>query len=493
MKIKQRSLIRAHFEWKCKHICVLWIACVVILAKITVEGLECYSCDSTENPECATKPGQQISVEECHSDNDECVQVVVSGITRRGCLSRLFPSRYCPEPCERCSKNLCNRDVFPHDRLRCYQCLGADCVNVDYKPQLIMPCPFYHDNDRCFMKVLHINNVHRGCEHSVEDANDCVNTCIKCNRDGCNKEPGTLERNCIECSHTAASPNPECWRGQEFQGKSICVSRPSTHCQNKNLYGEESQCFTYINEQTGVVNRGCSSKKPFYPTGNLTECYGENCNNECLTISCNICSSKDDPNCILGKNLKSAKCSEGTNSCFSCENGKHVRRGCADDEFQKSRQSHEACYFCQDSSSSACNRFPVRTCYSCSSLEEEDCALMTYPDTTNKRNCSSHDDICVSTVASKLKLAYVLRGCASHLEECTKNDPLCVRCNGSLCNDVSIDLSNIDGNYWKSDKHVLAPIDDHFNTQVKGSGYRLYASSLMALLILLVALCYTVY
>lgn len=38
--------------------------------------MECYSCDSNDDIECATKPGQQLHVEECATDNDECVQVV---------------------------------------------------------------------------------------------------------------------------------------------------------------------------------------------------------------------------------------------------------------------------------------------------------------------------------------------------------------------------------------------------------------------------------
>uniref|UniRef100_A0A1I8QD69 DUF753 domain-containing protein n=1 Tax=Stomoxys calcitrans TaxID=35570 RepID=A0A1I8QD69_STOCA len=486
--MKQSSSNNRKLNINSLYIRLLLLAILASFSWTRVEGLECYACDSTEDPECATKPGQQISVEECSSGNDECVQVVVSGITRRGCLSRLFPSRYCPEPCERCKKNLCNRDVFPHNRLRCYQCLGADCVNVANKPQLIMACPFYHENDRCFMKVLHASNVHRGCEHSVTDANDCPNTCIKCNRDGCNKEPGILERNCLECSHTAASPNPECWRGQDLNENSLCVSRTSTHCQNKNLYGEESQCFTYINEQTGVVNRGCSSKKPFYPTGNLTECYGENCNNGCLTISCNICNSANDANCIQGKNLRASKCSEGTNACYSCESGKHVRRGCANDEFYSTRQNDEACYFCHDSTSTTgCNRFPIRTCYSCSSLDDEDCDLMTYADTANQRNCSSHEDLCVSTVASKLQLTYVLRGCASHLEECTKNDPLCVQCNGSLCNDVPIDLRHLNENYWSNDLKKILPTfaDERYEIDAKAGTKGLYWNGLLILIILL--------
>ncbi|KAM7352523.1 uncharacterized protein ACRADG_005002 [Cochliomyia hominivorax] len=411
----------------------------------TTSALECYSCDSTEDPECATKPGQQIAVEECASETDECVQVVVSGITRRGCLSRLFPNRYCPQPCERCTKPLCNRDVFPADRKRCYQCSGSECVNVDKKPHLLLPCPFYKEDDRCFMNVLHASNVLRGCETTMDESKGCPHACLKCNRDGCNKEPGMTEQNCLQCTHSFATPDPSCWRGQEETiGK--CVTRTKNYCQNKNLYGHEGKCFYHVNEQTGVVQRGCSSNKPWYPSGTLHECYGEKCNTDCVTISCNVCSSDDQPGCVLGKFLKAEKCEENTQSCFTCEMDNHVTRGCADKQFyaryaNSSLIQNEACYLCRDAH--GCNRFSARTCYSCSSLEQKDCSLMSSIKNIPQRNCSSYDDLCVSTIVSKLQHDYVLRGCASHLAECTTNDPLCVRCNGSLCNTIPIDLSTV--------------------------------------------------
>ncbi|XP_046812412.1 protein psiQ-like isoform X2 [Lucilia cuprina] len=367
----------------------------------------------------------------------------VAGITRRGCLSRLFPSRYCPEPCARCKKSLCNRDVFPTDRLRCYQCSGSSCVNVEKKPELILPCPFYKEDDRCFTNVLHVSNVIRGCETTMVDANNCPHACFKCNYNGCNKEPGMTEQNCLQCTHSFASPNPSCWRGQDERSDK-CVTKSETYCQNKNLYGHVGKCYTHVNEQTGVVQRGCSSNKPWYPSGSIIECYGEKCNTDCLTISCNVCSSDDNPKCMQGKFLKTERCKENTQSCFTCESGNLVTRGCADEKFYErygnaSIAGQQACYLCRDAN--GCNHTPVRTCYSCSSIDNRDCSLMTSPLYIARRNCSSYDDLCVSTVITKAKHTYVLRGCSSHLAECTNNDPLCVRCNGSLCNTIPIDLS----------------------------------------------------
>ncbi|EDW26035.1 GL14461 [Drosophila persimilis] len=77
----------------------------------------------------------------------ECVTSITAGLTRRGCLARLHPNGYCAEPCKRCNTSLCNRHVYPTDRLRCYQCTGSDCIDVTAKPHLLLPCPVYWEGD----------------------------------------------------------------------------------------------------------------------------------------------------------------------------------------------------------------------------------------------------------------------------------------------------------------------------------------------------------
>lgn len=245
-----------------------------------------------------------------------------AGVTRRGCLSRLFPNNYCAEPCDRCNTSLCNRHIFPADRLRCYQCVGSDCTDVTNKPALILPCPIYNAEDRCYTNVLHASNVQRGCE-KTNLPTACPNTCLKCNYNGCNNEVGVTEASCYECSHQTMSPNYNCLRNQNLNNfDSNCTIEGVNLCKNKVLYGNAEKCFTYVNDQTGVVQRGCSTTKGFYPTGELEECYGKNCNNKCLTTSCNTCNTTASFNCRLGRNLNPAKCEMGIFSCFSCERGK---------------------------------------------------------------------------------------------------------------------------------------------------------------------------
>ncbi|XP_030378094.1 uncharacterized protein LOC115626772 [Scaptodrosophila lebanonensis] len=400
------------------------------------EALECYACDSAEDSECATRPGQQLEVEECAKANDECVTSITAGLTRRGCLGRLYPNGYCAEPCEHCNTSLCNRDVYPTDRLRCYQCSGAECIDVSKRPQLLLPCPIYNAEDRCYTNIIHLSNTQRGCEHTNLPS-DCPHVCLKCNYNGCNAELTVSETHCLQCTHNRNSPSPACLRTQSSElpaAKCALSNETVTSCVNKVMYGHQERCFLYRNDQTEVVQRGCSSIMGFYPTGELQECYGEFCNTDCLDIACATCNASTDANCRTGRNLKAEKCANGTVGCYACEQDTQLRRGCADADFHPGDQ--EACQLCR--SADGCNQWSVRTCYRCNSLEHgDDCGTMTQPSEMGRSNCTSATELCVSTVISRLDLIHTVRGCAGEVPECTSNDPYCVRCNGSLCNTAS--------------------------------------------------------
>ncbi|XP_017870269.1 PREDICTED: uncharacterized protein LOC108618678 [Drosophila arizonae] len=413
--------------------CLLWILTVMQLLLAAV-GLECYACDSAEDAECATRPGQQLEVEECSQPNDECVTSITAGLTRRGCLRRLYPNGYCAEPCDRCTTSLCNRHVFPVDRLRCYQCSGATCIDVSTRPELLLPCPVYNEKDRCYTNILHLSNTQRGCEHTNLPP-DCPHVCLKCNYNGCNAELTVSESHCLQCTSNRVASNPDCQREQQPEQPGQCAlsNATVTQCVNKVMYGHRERCFTHHNNQTEVLQRGCSTTMGFFPTGQLQECYGDNCNAQCQDIACATCNSTSDPNCRSGHALKSQQCAPGITACYSCEQDTLLRRGCADANFLPG--SGEACQLCR--SSDGCNRWSVRSCYRCNSLEHgDDCAAMQLPSAMALSNCSSPAELCVSTVLSRLQLVYTVRGCASEVPECTANDPYCVRCNGTLCNSV---------------------------------------------------------
>ncbi|XP_017035331.1 uncharacterized protein [Drosophila kikkawai] len=416
----------------------------LLLVTVSIPGpsaaLECYACDSAEDAECATRPGQQLEVEECSAPGDECVTSISAGLTRRGCLGRLYPNGYCAAPCDRCNTSLCNRHVYPADRLRCYQCSGADCIDVTSRPQLLLPCPIYREDDRCYTNVVHLSNTLRGCEHT-NLPETCPHVCLKCNYNGCNAEKTVTETRCLQCTHNRLAPNPDCLRNQDpavehpDQPKCSLSNTTVTHCANKVMYGHRENCYTHRNTQTEVLQRGCSTTMGFFPTGELSECHGEFCNANCQDIACAVCNSTADPGCRAGRNLPTAKCAAGTTSCYSCEQDTFLRRGCADEDFAPSPMG-ESCQLCRDGDS--CNRFSVRTCYRCTAQDQdkEDCAAMELPTLMTTSNCSGPAELCVSTVVSRLDGIYTLRGCAGEVPECSANDPYCVRCNGSLCNDA---------------------------------------------------------
>lgn len=285
-------------------------------------SLECYSCDSAENAECATRPGQQLEVEECASSTDECVISITAGLTRRGCLKRLYPNGYCAEPCDRCKTSLCNRHIYPVNRLQCYQCSGADCIDVSQRPSFLLPCPIYNSDDRCYTNIMHLSNTQRGCVYSnLPDS--CPHVCLKCNYNGCNMERTVSESRCLQCTHNSVSPNSNCLRDQNQEHGTRCAlsNETVTQCTNKVMYGHRERCYTHRNTQTNVLQRGCSTTMGFFPTGELTECYGDNCNDQCQDIACATCNSTSDTRCRVGLSLSSKQCAPGTVSCYSCEQG----------------------------------------------------------------------------------------------------------------------------------------------------------------------------
>ncbi|XP_055920492.1 uncharacterized protein LOC129952089 [Eupeodes corollae] len=409
---------------------------VIFIAQfLTVAAcLECYTCNSSSDIDCAKRPGKQLEVQEC-KEGDECVTaIVVNGTTQRGCLSEVFPSKYCSGLCEKCNKSLCNVRIYPTDRLRCYQCLGSSCIDVQnslvHKPEV---CGVYKKEDRCYTNVISQDTVRRGCEVSdIEKLVNCTNICLKCNYDGCNNEIGVTRHNCLACSFAQSypsSPDYDCLRNQKDSANEQCkVSGPKT-CYNKVLLGHKGKCYTLRNEQTNVLTRGCSSAMGSTINGNLTECYGEYCNDECVTINCNVCDSKTNPACRNQTiTLSPQKCQ--SHSCFSCEEGMHLWRGCGSDA--PPPKTNQICYECRDAN--GCNRQTIRSCYKCSSIKDPNCASWLDISNITVSNCTHRDEKCVTTLVSRLNLVYTLRGCDSQVDECTESDPFCDRCEGSLCN-----------------------------------------------------------
>lgn len=108
-------------------------------------------CKSCNSPNCNQKQNSSPACYECSGDN-MCVYSVDSaskvncydytktcvngidknGLTNRGCVSYDLLESEFPLGYKTCPKNLCNNEIFPSDRLKCYQCKGDnECVTLD--------------------------------------------------------------------------------------------------------------------------------------------------------------------------------------------------------------------------------------------------------------------------------------------------------------------------------------------------------------------------
>lgn len=113
---------------------------------------ECYVCNSRSDPQCVKDP--QCS-DICEKYDSRCmVGVDSNGLTHRQCTVEkvVLNSKF-----KICTENNCNKEIFPADRLMCYQCSGdkkCDSLqrsNADLlKPE---PCNVYSIFDQCFTYI----------------------------------------------------------------------------------------------------------------------------------------------------------------------------------------------------------------------------------------------------------------------------------------------------------------------------------------------------
>lgn len=122
-------------------------------------SMSCYECNGEIDSTCA----QNVELAEevrCDNFSETCVTGIDSnGLTHRGCISYDLLNPTFPLGFDACAKHLCNKQIFPADRLRCYQCEGThECVTLmnlkseicnNYKDQL---CYAYLENS---MRSLH--------------------------------------------------------------------------------------------------------------------------------------------------------------------------------------------------------------------------------------------------------------------------------------------------------------------------------------------------
>lgn len=204
----------------------------------------------------------------------------VTGIDAHGATHRRCSNNYANETNEFpndhfrvCISNNCNTDIFPTNRLHCYQCNGepeCDFINWDstelstnkLKPEA---CSTFSVLDQCFaylsdskwfnlffsiktqFEYFHSfeeGTIYRGClTDPSEERLLCdqqtpnkSSRCVKCGESGCNDMPKMREPllSCVHCSESE-----ECAFGQSREKAILCKSSIQ--------FGNEESCFTHFN------------------------------------------------------------------------------------------------------------------------------------------------------------------------------------------------------------------------------------------------------
>lgn len=121
---------------------------------------ECYSCSSETDSQCAKNP-KLSSSKICDNYDSVClVGIDENGQTRRQCKSEKsdsvennFRKHFT------CEDNKCNVNIFPKNRIKCYQCIGHECSNPlgvgegTENPKKPETCSVYSRHDECFTYV----------------------------------------------------------------------------------------------------------------------------------------------------------------------------------------------------------------------------------------------------------------------------------------------------------------------------------------------------
>lgn len=179
----------------------------------------CLQCITSEDTDGSCLLGTAISQPCAKDTQNKCYSKTNSeGVLKRGCHGDLTAneiSECTGKTCTICENEGCNKDVFPTDRLRCYQCTTTETekscsgtLTGDPKSSL---CTIYKDGDQCYSRITN-GTFERGCQSSLKAA-ACegltAKECQLCASANCNtisedKLKGSAGRNAISSILVAA-------------------------------------------------------------------------------------------------------------------------------------------------------------------------------------------------------------------------------------------------------------------------------------------------
>lgn len=123
-----------------------------------VKFQHCYECTSKDNSSCVqSDPLDAVTI--CPNYMDQCLTALDSdGFTVRKCFTNDTTEIVKLEQFsmhEVCEENECNGDIFPENRMQCFQCDGDQtCENLKINENETLketPCKMYSKYDKCFV------------------------------------------------------------------------------------------------------------------------------------------------------------------------------------------------------------------------------------------------------------------------------------------------------------------------------------------------------
>ncbi|XP_055308420.1 uncharacterized protein LOC129572482 [Sitodiplosis mosellana] len=317
---------------------------------------ECYGCNGENDPQCANN-AELTNTEMCKDYHSSCaIGIDRKGFTHRRCIdeSSNFNKEF-PNNTFTCHEDKCNVEIFPKDRLKCYQCNGNEACNLDtsMKPE---PCRIYTEYDQCFTYMGEDKEVFRGClsDTSKErilcernNKND-KGTCVICPNTGCNNQPKVRQPKfaCVNCTGS-----DECAFGYNA---SMAVP-----CKKDVELGDEESCFTRSINGTEQVERGCTLDIDSKLNEEYKTCSEPVCNIGNVRFSwCLRCQSGIDGNCSVIQSpfeyiqyCDHSVYTYDRRGCFTSHQNGIISRGCTADlteeEYEKCH-GDDSCTLCTD-------------------------------------------------------------------------------------------------------------------------------------------------
>ncbi|XP_055839023.1 uncharacterized protein LOC129907015 [Episyrphus balteatus] len=256
--------------------------------------LRCKLCKSSETSDCAFwKSPDSIPFEMCADGITTCrMEITDDNHTSRRCSIK--DDKECPSgKCSTCTDSGCNKDIFPTNRRKCYQC-KSDNANCAKTPTADMSsaCLLFEDPDSCYEYGTSETSMSRGCKSDTTEYQKCTSEtpkekCKECTADNCNSDEFKVASTvkCIKCS----SEESTCVGSQSSDKAQEC---------SKIEYWKANGCYTNRVE-AGKVARGCLAE--FDCSGNSATC------SSCTTNACNI-DDKSASSCYKCRSDENAKC-----------------------------------------------------------------------------------------------------------------------------------------------------------------------------------------